>query len=93
MHYVYLIKSLNNPNQLYIGCTQNVDERLKEHNAGKSSHTNKYKPWKLLAYIALADKDCAFAFERYLKTSSGKSFMLRHFFPKIVLTVATSRAK
>jgi putative endonuclease len=81
MHYVYLIRSIIHQDQLYIGSTRNVVERLKEHNSGKSSHTNKYKPWKILAYVALSDKECAIAFERYLKTSSGKAFALKRFLP------------
>jgi putative endonuclease len=44
----------------------------------KSSHTAKYKPWRLVTYIAFADKPKAEAFERYLKSGSGHAFARKH---------------
>jgi hypothetical protein len=45
MYHVYLLRSMPNPNQTYIGSTGDLRKRLAEHNAGKSTHTNKFKPW------------------------------------------------
>ena len=45
-----------------------------DHNSGKSSHTSKSFPWKLVTYLAFEDKDKALSFERYLKTGSGHAF-------------------
>ena len=39
----------------------------------------KFRPWTLLAYFAFADKKTAVAFEKYLKSGSGRSFVNRHF--------------
>ena len=50
MHYVYLIRSISNPNQTYIGLTDDLKSRLNKHNEGGSAHTSKYKPWKLAWY-------------------------------------------
>src|ERR1700737_153958 len=47
MWYVYIIRSINFPEQEYIGATSDLKRRLPEHNAGKSSHTSKFKPWEL----------------------------------------------
>jgi predicted GIY-YIG superfamily endonuclease len=47
MYYVYLIESLSAARDRYVGITSNLEQRLREHNAGKSSHTSKFKPWKL----------------------------------------------
>ena len=47
MYYVYLIKSINFPDQTYVGYTADLKERLKVHNSGRSPHTAKYKPWDL----------------------------------------------
>ena len=44
MYFVYIIKSKIN-NSLYIGITNNLERRLKEHNDGEGFHTKKYKPW------------------------------------------------
>src|SRR6266568_4119235 len=51
LYYVYLIESLSTEGQRYIGITGDLKQRLREHNAGESSHTSKSKPWKLAGYI------------------------------------------
>jgi len=78
MFYVYILRSRNFPNQKYTGSTSDLRNRLAEHNAGKSIHTNKFRPWDLMAYIALPEKDLAEKFERYLKSGSGRAFAKRH---------------
>jgi len=74
MRYVYLLQSLNWPNKTYVGQTSNLRKRFAAHNAGQSTHTAKYKPWHLTAYFAFADDRMAIAFERYLKSASGRAF-------------------
>jgi putative endonuclease len=77
VYYVYLLRSKSNPNETYIGSTSDLKKRLSDHNAGKSIHTNKFKPWDLMAYIALPEKHLAEKFERYLKSGSGRAFTKR----------------
>ena len=79
MRYVYLLRSLSHPNQHYVGSTQDIHRRLKEHNTGGSSHTNKFVPWKCVVAICFTDDAKADAFERYLKSGSGRAFAGRHF--------------
>ena len=74
MYYVYSIQSENNPDKYYVGLTSDIERRLSEHNAGKSIHTNKFRPWKIVSYTAFVDKSRAEKFEAYLKTSSGRAF-------------------
>jgi putative endonuclease len=38
------------------------------------THTRKYKPWRIETYIAFSDEKRAFAFEKYLKSGSGRAF-------------------
>ena len=80
MTYVYVLESCHDRNQRYIGLTPDLKRRFAEHNSGKSQHTRKYKPWHLVAYTAFADEKTAAAYERYLKTGTGKAFLMRHFF-------------
>ncbi len=77
MYYVYLIQSELDPKQRYKGYTQDLKQRLADHNAGRSKHTSKYKPWKLISYHAFADKQKAKEFQHYLKTGSGQAFANR----------------
>ena len=74
MYYVYIIKSEKDPNQFYTGFSENIEQRIKDHNLGKSIHTNKFKPWKLIYYCAFKEKNKALDFEEYLKSSSGRAF-------------------
>ena len=82
MHYVYLLQSLAYPEQRYIGLTANLEQRLAAHNAGQSSHTAKYRPWKIASYLAFADEAKAVAFEQYLKSGSGRAFAGKRLWPE-----------
>ncbi|NDV63399.1 GIY-YIG nuclease family protein [Puniceicoccales bacterium CK1056] len=73
-HYVYILRSIPFPTQTYIGYTNDLNRRLRRHNSGKTFHTGKFCPWKIETAIALTDKHTALAFERYLKSHSGKAF-------------------
>ena len=79
MKYVYLLQSIPNPDQRYIGLTSNIETRLAAHNAGQSSHTAKYRPWQIITYHAFVDETKAAAFEIYLKSCSGRAFGHKHF--------------
>jgi predicted GIY-YIG superfamily endonuclease len=74
MHYVYLLRSEVAADQRYVGSTSNLKQRLAAHNAGKSPHTSKFAPWKLVTYVAFSDERKAESFERYLKSGSGHAF-------------------
>ncbi|WP_314956956.1 GIY-YIG nuclease family protein [Bradyrhizobium cosmicum] len=74
MHYVYLLESEAFGGQRYIGLTTDLRQRLADHNAGKSPHTSKYTPWRLVTYVAFSDIEKARSFERYLKSGSGHAF-------------------
>jgi putative endonuclease len=74
MKYVYLLRSIQFPNQTYIGLTDDLRVRFAAHNKGRSLHTDKYRPWRLICYVAFSDERKAVQFERYLKTASGRAF-------------------
>jgi predicted GIY-YIG superfamily endonuclease len=74
MFYVYLLESVAMPHQRYVGFSTNLKQRFEDHNAGKSAHTTKYKPWRLVTYVAFSDRSKAEEFERYLKSGSGHAF-------------------
>lgn len=73
-YYVYILQSAFDTGRFYIGFTENLENRLKDHNSGKDPYTAKYKPWRIKTAIAFADRNKAFEFERYLKSPSGRAF-------------------
>ncbi|ODT73488.1 MAG: excinuclease ABC subunit C [Pelagibacterium sp. SCN 64-44] len=74
MQYVYILRSQSDPDRHYIGTTTDLRERLSRHNAGSVTHTAKFAPWRIKTYLAFEDVAQAFAFEKYLKTASGRAF-------------------
>jgi putative endonuclease len=79
MYYVYAIKSQID-GRVYVGFSDELNQRIKAHNAGQSKYTAKYKPWDLIFYTAFEHEKTAKEFERYLKSHSGKAFANKHLF-------------
>jgi putative endonuclease len=73
MKYVYILESQNSEH-FYVGLTDDLRARLAKHNAGEVPHTSKYRPWQLNTYVAFSNEERAVAFEKYLKSGSGRAF-------------------
>jgi putative endonuclease len=78
MKYVYILVSLDGLH-FYVGVTDDLRKRLEKHNAGEVPHTSKFKPWRIKTYFAFAEPERAFAFEKYLKSASGRAFAKKRF--------------
>lgn len=74
---VYILKSLKD-NSFYTGITDNLTQRLKNHNSGSSKYTNIKRPYKLVWYCVFSNKSKAVDFEKYLKQGSGFAFARKH---------------
>jgi predicted GIY-YIG superfamily endonuclease len=74
MKYVYILESVETPEHHYVGVTDDLRSRLQKHNAGEVSHTSKYAPWAIKTYVVFTDEKRAMAFEKYLKSGSGRAF-------------------
>ncbi|HEY6256880.1 MAG TPA: GIY-YIG nuclease family protein [Xanthobacteraceae bacterium] len=74
MIYVYVLRSLNFAECYYVGITHDLRARLRKHNAREVSHTSKYAPWTIKTYVAFTNEKQAIAFEKYLKSASGRAF-------------------
>jgi putative endonuclease len=72
--YVYILRSIGISERYYVGVTRDLRSRLQKHNAGEVPHTSKYVPWEIKTYVAFSNETQAFAFERYLKSPSGRAF-------------------
>ena len=75
-NYVYVLKS-EKDGYNYVGCTNNLRRRLKEHADGLVFSTTRRRPLILIyAEYYLNQKD-AFERERFLKTGWGKNYLKR----------------
>jgi predicted GIY-YIG superfamily endonuclease len=78
MWYVYILKC--NDAKTYIGCTNNLKDRILRHSNGCIEATRQRLPIELFSYFAFNDKSRAFDFEKYLKTGSGRVFLQKRIF-------------
>ncbi|MBI4089713.1 MAG: GIY-YIG nuclease family protein [Candidatus Levybacteria bacterium] len=72
MYYAYILKLKNKT--YYHGSSNNLKQRLSEHQNGNVSSTKNLRPFKLIFYAAFSTKKKSINFEKYLKSSSGFAF-------------------
>jgi putative endonuclease len=73
-----MLQSIDWPKHFYAGLTEDLKSRVAAHNRGEAKHTMKFRPWKMLTSVAFENKEKAAAFERYLKSGSGRAFAKKH---------------
>ncbi|MCH7492204.1 GIY-YIG nuclease family protein [Patescibacteria group bacterium] len=74
MYYVYVIKSVKYLSR-YIGSTEDVAKRVKEHNQRKSRYTKGRVPWHLVYEEEFASRSQAIKRETFLKTGKGRKYL------------------
>ncbi len=74
MWFVYVVRS-EVDGRFYVGMTQNVEKRIKEHNLGKAKSTKGYTPWTLFFFEEIGSRTDAREREKYLKGGSGKEYI------------------
>lgn len=85
MHYVYILHS-EKDNGLYIGQTENLKDRFKQHNQGSVVSTKNRRPLSLIHYESFLIKMDAKAREEYLKSGYGREQLkqqLKNLFKKL----------
>lgn len=73
-YYVYVLRSLKFGRK-YVGFTENLGKRLRQHNSGKTKSTKPYLPWKVLFYEVYETKVEALTREKFLKTGKGREYI------------------
>ena len=71
---VYLLKSLKD-NTYYVGMTTDLDQRLKDHNRGKTKYTKGHIPYELIYHEDFRDFSSARKREKYFKSNAGKKYL------------------
>lgn len=72
--YVYAISSIIKK-YIYVGMSQNVDERFARHNSGREKTTKSYTPYSLIFTTYIKERITARLIEKYLKSGYGKEFL------------------
>ncbi|MFH1414187.1 MAG: GIY-YIG nuclease family protein [Candidatus Omnitrophota bacterium] len=74
MYYIYAIKS-NLHNRIYVGLTQDLESRLREHNSGRTKSTKYYRPWEMFYIEEASSLKIAREREKKLKSGYGKELL------------------
>lgn len=72
--FLYALRNLVN-SELYVGISQDVDKRIKEHNQGKNRYTKAFIPWSVFYTEPHQDYVSARKREKYFKNASGKKYL------------------
>ena len=62
-------------NRLYIGQTEDLDRRLREHHEGVSFYTKRVDDWKLIHSEDFVTRSNALNREKQLKSYRGRKFL------------------
>jgi len=74
MWFVYILKS-EKLGRHYIGCTANLEKRLKDHNSGRTKSTKNYAPYGLIYKEEFITRSEAYKREKQIKRyKSGAAF-------------------
>ncbi len=73
MYYVYILMCANK--RTYVGYSKDLKARIERHKNGCVPATKYLRPVNLVTYIVFSDQYKAIAFEKYLKSGSGRAFL------------------
>ena len=74
MYYAYILKSLKH-GRYYTGHTDDLDERLKQHNNGETRSTKSGIPWERVFERECASRAEAMQLEKKIKKRGAKRFL------------------
>lgn len=72
-YYVYVLRSTKD-GKWYIGMTDNLRKRFREHTTGKSTYTKGRGPFEIIHYEAYRNREDAASRERQLKSGQGRAY-------------------
>ena len=78
MFYTYVLKSTTH-NYIYVGMTNCLERRIKQHNLGKEKTTKYYRPFILIHHESFTTRPEAREREKFLKSGCGKEWIKENF--------------
>jgi putative endonuclease len=73
-YYTYVLRSIEFERN-YVGFSKDIENRLKQHNSGKTFSTKPYRPWRILFYEEFDTQEEALKREKWLKSGVGREFI------------------
>ena len=72
-YFIYILQS-EVDSSFYIGYTSNLQQRLAEHNSGKTRYTSRKRPWNIVYFEEFVNKSDAIKREKFLKAQRNRQF-------------------
>jgi len=74
MFYVYILRS-RRTGRFYVGHTDDVAQRLVEHNLGLSKYTRRWRPWELVYVESFETRSAAMKREGQIKRRKSRKYI------------------
>ena len=78
MYFVYILIS-KSYNRRYVGMTNNIKRRFKEHNSGRMKSTKAFTPWEIIYVEKFPIRIEARKREKYFKSAAGRRYLKSKF--------------
>lgn len=72
---VYVLRSFADKDLMYVGCTNNIKRRLRQHNGmikGGGEYTSENRPWRLALLVPVNNREDALNVEYWAKAKNWK---------------------
>ena len=76
--HVYILES-ETTGKWYYGFTEDINQRVADHQSNRAGFTRYKGPWKLIFNKSFNNKPEALSFERYIKNCKNKNFIRTNF--------------
>lgn len=80
MFFAYVIKSVDH-DYFYKGHCEDLEKRLKQHNAGYTESIKKWIPFKIIYFESFDTREEAIRREKYFKSAAGRRFLKNKLVP------------
>lgn len=71
-YFVYILISEIRIGWSYVGSTSNLEQRMRDHNSGKTLSTKALRPLKIVYFERYPSKEAAYKRELFLKSGIGR---------------------
>jgi len=77
-YFVYVLRNFKN-NDIYVGSTEDLVNRINLHNLGKVKSTKAYRPWQFLEAKEFDTRGEAVKYEKFLKNHRQKEILKKKY--------------